>query len=204
MRILRNPIAFILAFLSRRKSAQRLPGFAALEGQARYDVIMLHLARVGKIEPKQVRAALDQCADGKTQNLWRERASGKKVVFRLPHPTADHPLMHFSNKVAQGHPFAGQEEILADFDIYEMLAASGYLHEAKREDFIYGPESTANAEFLKGYRITQAGLSYRARLHHPVKEWMKSNWFALTVAILSTVTSATVAIATIMNLAKNW
>lgn len=46
------------------------------------------------------------------------------------------------------------------------------LHEAG----YFGPES----------RITLAGMDYYHRQAHPVQTWLKSNWFAVIVAVMTT------------------
>ena len=202
MGTLRNSAARILACLNRCKPAQQTPEGIAQEEAARRHAAMLQRVQVEEFEPEQARAALDQCADGKRQNLWRERTSGK--VIRLPHPTDPDLLEYFLSMVTEGRPFSGQEKILADYDSYEMLVADGCLCDVKPEHGIYNPEGTENAEFVKGYRITQAGLNYRVRLHHPAREWIKAHRLAFTVAILSTVIGAAGVAVGITNLVQNW
>ena len=49
----------------------------------------------------------------------------------------------------------------------------------------------------KGARITLSGFNYLEELKHPVRTWLKSNWFAATVA------AATLLLALVSSIAQS-
>lgn len=67
----------------------------------------------------------------------------------------------------------------------EMLLSAGYIN-------AYTGDHYSSKNFA--YIITIQGYEYQRRLRHPIREWVRENWFPVTIAIVTAVAGVASAI----------